>query len=195
MTTTENQLHTRFEHDVVPLRDLLYRNALRISQNHADAEDLVQETMMKAYILFDSFRSGTNVSAWLLRIPMNTYINGYRKKRRQPVHYSTEEITDQYLTEAHARLAASALQLAEDRALAMLPDSDVKAAMQALPGQFRDAVYYADVEGLRYNEIAALMKTPRGTVMSRLHRGRRQLRTLLGSAVGEVAPDALPATA
>ena len=106
-----------------------------------------------------------------------------------------EHVTDPYLTEASARTAASALRSAEDHALALLPDDDVKAAMHALPGQFREAVYYADVEGLRYDEIAALMNTPGGTVMSRLHRGRRQLRTLLGDAVGHVDPDALPASA
>jgi RNA polymerase sigma-70 factor (ECF subfamily) len=189
------QLRARFDREVAPLRDLLYRHALRISQNHADADDLVQDTMVKAYVSFDSFRSGTNVTAWLLRIMTNTYINGYRKKRRQPLHYSIEQITDQYLTEAHARSAASTLQSAEDCALESLPDNDVKAAMQALPGQFREAVYYADVEGLRYNEIASLMKTPRGTVMSRLHRGRRGLRALLGPAEAHVEPDTLPATA
>ena len=189
------QSRARFECEIAPLRDLLFRHASRITQNHADADDLVQETMMRAYVHFDSFRSGTNVNAWLLRIMTNTYINGYRQKRRQPVHYSTDEITDQYLTEANARLRASALHSSEDCALDLLPDNDIKAAMQALPEQFREAVYYADVEGLRYNEIAALMKTPRGTVMSRLHRGRRQLRTSLGSAVGHVVPDALPAIA
>jgi RNA polymerase sigma-70 factor (ECF subfamily) len=150
---------------------------------------------MRAYARFDSFRPDTNVKAWLLRILTNTYINGYRQKRRRPMHFSTEDLTDQDLTEANARSAGSALHSAEDHALALLPDDNVKAAMQALPGQFREAVYYADVEGLRYDEIAALMNTPRGTVMSRLHRGRRQLRTLLGSAVNHVGPDALPAAA
>jgi RNA polymerase sigma-70 factor (ECF subfamily) len=195
MTMTATQSHARFERDVIPLRNLLYRQAFRMSQNHADAEDLVQETMMRAYAGFDSFRSGTNLKAWLLRILTNTYINGYRRERRQPMHYSTDQLTDQYLTEANARSAASALHSAEDHVLASLPDNDIKGAMLALPGQFREAVYYADIEGLRYDEIAALMNTPRGTVMSRLHRGRRQLRTLLGPAVGEVGPDALPATA
>ena len=190
----DTQVRARFEREVVPLHNLLYRNAC-MSQNHADAEDLVQETVMKAYARFDSFRADSNLKAWLLRILTNTYINGYRRKRRQPVHCSTEHVTDPYLTEASARTAASALRSAEDHALALLPDDDVKAAMHALPGQFREAVYYADVEGLRYDEIAALMNTPRGTVMSRLHRGRRQLRTLLGDAVGHVDPDALPASA
>ena len=188
-------LSARFEREVVPLRDLLYRSAFRMSKNHADAEDLVQETVMKAYAHFDSFRSDTNVKAWLLRILTNTYINGYRQKRRRPVQYSIEQLTDQYLTEANARAGASALRSAEDHALDLLPDNDIKAAMRALPGQFREVVYYADVEGLRYEEIAALTNTPHGTVLSRLHRGRRKLRMLLGGEVGGAGPHALRATA
>jgi RNA polymerase sigma-70 factor (ECF subfamily) len=193
--SVDAELSARFEREVVPLRDLLYRNAFRMSKNHADAEDLVQETLMKAYAHFDSFRSGTNLKAWLLRILTNAYINGYRQKRRRPVQYSTEHLTDHYLTEANARSAASALRSAEDHALDLLPDNDIKAAMQALPGQFREVVYYADVEGLRYKEIAALTNAPHGTVMSRLHRGRQQLRTLLSGGVGQVGPQALPASA
>ena len=193
--SVDAELSARFEREVVPLRDLLYRHAFRMSHNHADAEDLVQETVLRAYAHFDSFRSGTKLNAWLLRILTNTYINGYRQKRRQPAQYSTEHLTDQYLTEANARSAASALRSAEDHALDLLPDNDIKAAMQALPGQFREVVYYADVEGFRYKEIAALTNTPHGTVMSRLHRGRRQLRTLLGGGVGQVGPEALPAAA
>jgi RNA polymerase sigma-70 factor (ECF subfamily) len=150
---------------------------------------------MRAYTHFDSFRSDTNLKAWLLRILTNTYINSYRKKRRQPVQYSAENLTDQYLTEANARSAASELRSAEDYALDLLPDNDIKAAMQALPGIFREVVYYADVEGFRYKEIAALTNVPHGTVMSRLHRGRKQLRMLLGGGVGEHGSRALPATA
>jgi RNA polymerase sigma-70 factor (ECF subfamily) len=193
--SVDAELSARFEREVVPLRDLLYRHAFRMSHNHADAEDLVQETVLRAYAHFDSFRSGTKLNAWLLRILTNTYINGYRQKRRRPMQYSTEHLTDQDLTEANARSAASALRSAEDHALDLLPDNDIKAAMQALPAQFREVVYYADVEGFRYKEIAALTNAPRGTVMSRLHRGRRQLRTLLGGGVGQVCPEALPATA
>jgi RNA polymerase sigma-70 factor (ECF subfamily) len=185
----------RFEREVVPLCDLLYRHAFRLSHNHADAEDLVQETVMRAYAHFDSFRSGTNLKAWLVRILTNAFINSYRKKRRQPTQYSIEHLTDQYLTEANARSTTSELRSAEDHALDLLPDNDIKAAMQALPGQFREVVYYADVEGLRYKDIAALTNTPHGTVMSRLHRGRRQLRMLLGGAVGQDGTEALPATA
>jgi RNA polymerase sigma-70 factor, ECF subfamily len=193
--SVDAELSARFEREVVPLHDLLYRHAFRMSHNHADAEDLVQETVMKAYAHFDSFRSGTNLKAWLLRIMTNTYINSYRKKRRQPLQSSAEDLTDQYLTEANARSAASELRSAEDHALDLLPDNDIKAAMQALPGQFREVVYYADVEGFRYKEIAALTNTPHGTVMSRLHRGRRQLRMLLGGGVGQDGPQTLPATA
>jgi RNA polymerase sigma-70 factor, ECF subfamily len=187
------ELSARFEREVVPLRDLLYRHAFRLSHNHADAEDLVQETVMRAYAHFDSFRSGTNLNGWLLRILTNTYINGYRKKRRQPTLYSAERLTDQYLTEANARSAASELRSAEDHALDLLPDNDIKAAMQALPGKFRYVVYYADVAGFRYKEIAILTNIPHGTVMSRLHRGRRRLRLLLAGDVGR--NDTLPASA
>jgi RNA polymerase sigma-70 factor (ECF subfamily) len=193
--SVDAELSARFEREVVPLRDLLYRHAFRMSHNHADAEDLVQETMMRAYAHFHSFRSGTNVKGWLLRILTNTYINGYRKKRRQPVQYSAENLTDQYLTEANARSAASELRSAEDHALDLLPDNDIKAAMQALPGKFREVVYYADVEGFRYKEIAALTNVPHGTVMSRLHRGRKQLRMLLGGGVGRDGPESLPTSA
>ena len=193
--SVDAELSARFEREVVPLRDLLYRHAFRMSHNYADAEDLVQETVMRAYAHFDSFRSGTKLNAWLLRILTNTYINGYRQKRRQPVQCSTEHLTDQCLTDAYARSAASALRSAEDHALDLLADNDIKAAMQALPAQFREVVYYADVEGFRYKEIAALTNAPRGTVMSRLHRGRQQLRTLLGGGEGQVGPEALPATA
>jgi RNA polymerase sigma-70 factor, ECF subfamily len=175
----DTEMRARFEQDVVPLCVVLYRHAFRKCRNHADAEDLVQETVMRAYAGFDSFQSGTNLKAWLLRILTNAYINNYRRQRRQPAEYSTEYLTVQDLTEASARSAASASRSAEDHVLALLPNSDIKTAMQALPRQFREAIYYADVQGLSYDEIAALMNTPRGTDMSRLHRGRRQLRTLL----------------
>jgi RNA polymerase sigma-70 factor, ECF subfamily len=172
-------LSAAFERRVLPLRESLYRHAFRMSRNHDDAEDLLQETMLKAYRGFDSFRPGTNLDAWLHRIMINTCINGYHKKRRQPVHYSIEEFTDQSLAAAYAHCAPMALRSAEDLALDSLPDNDLKTAVQALPWQFRTVVYYADVEGRTCKEIAAIMKTPPGTVMSRLCRGRRQLRRLL----------------
>jgi RNA polymerase sigma-70 factor (ECF subfamily) len=181
---TDAALSTGFERDVAPLLVPLYHRALRMTQNHADAEDLLQETMMKAYAGLSTFRQGTNLSAWLHRILLNTYISSYRKKQRHPTQYSTEEITDIQLAASAAR-ASTGLRSAEDYALDTLPDSDVKSAMQALPEPFRLVVYYADVEGFRFKEIAKLMDTPLGTVMSRLHRGRRRLRGLLGSVAVE----------
>lgn len=191
----QTDLCARFERDALPLRDILYRQAFRMSRNHADAEDLVQETMMKAYTGFHTFQQDTNVQAWLLRILINSYISDYRKKRRQPLQYSTEELAQQRLVQTYNQSASAGLRSAEDEALDCLPDNDIKSAMQALPQQFRDVVYYADVEGLRYQEIAAIMNAPIGTVASQLHRGRRQLRRLLGDSAGGARTQAISATA
>jgi RNA polymerase sigma-70 factor, ECF subfamily len=171
----------QFEREVVPLRESLYRHALRMCQNHDDAEDLVQETMVKAYRNFHSFGSDSNLRAWLYRIQTNTYINAYRRRRRRPVEYSADGVTDHELATQARRISTGHVS-AEDQALAALPDTEIMAAMRSLPEQFRAVVYYADVEGFRYREIADIMGTPRGTVSSRLQRGRQHLRRLLADA-------------
>jgi len=181
-TTAERQ--ARFEREAMPLLDQMYSAALRTTRNPTDAEDLVQETYAKAYAAFHQYRPGTNLKAWMYRILTNTYINTYRKKQREPLQSDAAEVEDYQLHRAESHSSAG-LRSAEDVALEHLPDSDVKRALLEIPEDFRLAVYFADVEGYAYKEIAQIMDTPIGTVMSRLHRGRRQLRELLSEYAAE----------
>ena len=181
---TDAQLAERFERDALPLLDQLYGGALRMTRNPADAEDLVQEAYMKAYQGFRSYKPGTNLKAWMYRILTNAYINNYRKAQRRPAEYATDDITDSQIAETASHTSAG-LRSAEVEAMALLPDEEIRAALMDLNEDYRMVVYYADVEGLPYKEIADIMATPIGTVMSRLHRGRKQLR----EALKDVAKD------
>lgn len=158
----------------------LYSAALRMTRNPSDAEDLVQETYLKAYRAFGTFTEGTNLKAWLYRILTNTYINSYRAARRRPDVSDIEDVEDLYLYRRLADSSGGALgRSAEDEALDRFTDDDVKAALESLPDVFRIAVLLADVEGFSYKEIADITDVPIGTVMSRIHRGRRALQKAL----------------
>jgi RNA polymerase sigma-70 factor (ECF subfamily) len=158
----------------------LYTAALRMTRNAADAEDLVQETYLKAYRAWHTFQQGTNLKAWLYRILTNTFINSYRSKKRRPDESELDEVEDLYLYRRLGGLeAAQQGRSAEDEVMDLFTDTDVKAAIEALPENFRIAVLLADVEGFSYKEIAEILDIPIGTVMSRLHRGRKALQRAL----------------
>jgi RNA polymerase sigma-70 factor (ECF subfamily) len=196
----DEELRVLFEQQALPFLDQLYAAGMRMTRNPADAQDLVQETYVKAFSAFRQFQQGTNLKAWLYRILTNTFINSYRKKQRDPYKNTIDDLEDWQLGEAVSTTSASRVsRSAEAEAIDHLPDSTVKDALQSIPEDFRLAVYLADVEGFSYQEIADIMKTPVGTVMSRLHRGRRLLRDRLtgyaqerGIAMGEISRRATP---
>lgn len=169
-----------FEDQAMQHMPALYTAAMRMTRNPSDAEDLVQETFLKAYRAFNSYQQGTNLRAWLYRILTNTYINSYRAKKRRPEQSDVEEVEDLFIYKRLGGLeAAAASRSAEDEVLDHFTDDQVKAAVESLPDQFRMAVLMADVEGFSYKEIAEILEVPIGTVMSRLHRGRKALQKAL----------------
>ncbi len=176
-------LRQSFEAEALPLLPGLYRAALRLTRNPTDAEDLVQEAYLRAYRGFHQFTPGTNLKAWLYRILTNQFINTYRKKQREPQTVPDEEVEDWYLYNRLAREAPDSS--AEAVVLESMPDEDVRAALEALPETYRAAVLLADVEGFSYKEIAEILEIPMGTVMSRLHRGRKALEKALWEKVRE----------
>jgi RNA polymerase sigma-70 factor (ECF subfamily) len=182
--TDQADLRARFERDVLPLLSSLYGAALRMTRNPADAEDLVQDTYLRAFRGFAGFEEGTNLKAWLYRILTNSYINTYRKKQREPqIVDGPDDADDWFLFD---RLGGRSVEgSAEEEVLDRIPDADVKAALESLPENFRMPVLLADVEGFSYKEIAEIMDTPIGTVMSRLHRGRKALEKALWQTAKE----------
>jgi RNA polymerase sigma-70 factor (ECF subfamily) len=171
---------SKFAEQALQYADNLYSAALRMTHNQADAEDLVQETYLKAYRAFDSYQDGTNLKAWLYRILTNTYINAYRARKRRPEESDLDDVEELYLYRRLGGLeAALAGRSAEEEVLEHFRDDDIKAAIEALPEQFRLAVVLSDVEGFSYKEISEIMGVPLGTVMSRLHRGRRAMQKTL----------------
>ena len=182
--TEDPALRERFERDVMPLMSGLYGAALRMTRNPADAEDLVQDTYLRAYRGFAGFQEGTNLKAWLYRILTNSFISTYRKKQRQPqIAEGPDDIDEWYLFD---KLGARNVEdSAESEVLDRIPDEAVKAALESLPENFRLPVLLADVEGFSYKEIADIMQTPIGTVMSRLHRGRKALEKALWDTAKE----------
>ena len=182
-TETLAQKKARFERDAFQYTNQLYAAALRYTKNQHDAQDLVQDTYAKAFTSFHQFTPGTNLKAWLYRILTTTFINSYRKDQRRP-QIATGELEDWQIHDAASHTSDQG-KSAEDEVLDNIADIDIKAALAALPEEFRMAVYLADVEGFSYKEIAEIVGVPAGTVMSRLHRGRKLLREALAGYAKE----------
>ncbi|MEK9999164.1 MAG: sigma-70 family RNA polymerase sigma factor [Acidimicrobiaceae bacterium] len=184
-----------FAEDAMPLMDGLYSAAMRMTRNAADAEDLVQETYLKAFNAYERFEAGTNLKAWMYRILTNSYINAYRKKQRRPDESDIDDIEDLYLYRRLGGAESAVLsRSAEDELLEMFGEDEVKLALEDLPEHYRMPILLADVEGFAYKEIAEILEVPIGTVMSRLHRGRKQLQKRLYSFAEEhrLLPDPEP---
>lgn len=176
----------RFAEQAMPYMASLYSAAMRMTRNAADAEDLVQETYLKAYRAFGSFQEGTNLKSWLYKILTNTFINSYRSRRRRPIETDLDDVEELYLYRRLGGLeGAAAGRSAEDLVLEQFSEAEVKAAVESLPDPFRLVVVLSDVEGFSYKEIAEILDIPMGTVMSRLHRGRRALQKTLHSFAEE----------
>lgn len=170
MSSNTTDLATHFAREVEPLLDVLSRRARRLTRSHADAEDLLQDALLHAYAGFHTFQGGTNLKAWLFRILYNRWVSAYRARQSRPSEVPVDEITERDLAEQRS---------AETEALDALPDNEIEAAMKSLPEGYRNAVYYADVQGYTYAETAAILGIPMGTVMSRASRGRQRLRIAL----------------
>ena len=184
-----------FAEDAMPLMDGLYSAAMRMTRNAADSEDLVQETYLKAFNAYERFEAGTNLKAWMYRILTNSYINAYRKKQRRPDESDIDDIEDLYLYRRLGGAESAVLgRSAEDELLEMFGEDEVKLALEDLPEHYRMPILLADVEGFAYKEIAEILDVPIGTVMSRLHRGRKQLQKRLYSFAEEhrLLPDPEP---
>ncbi len=184
-----------FAEDAMPLMDGLYSAAMRMTRNAADAEDLVQETYLKAFNAYERFETGTNLKAWMYRILTNSYINAYRKKQRRPDESDIDDIEALYLYRRLGGAESAVLsRSAEDELLEMFGEDEVKLALEDLPEHYRMPILLADVEGFAYKEIAEILDVPIGTVMSRLHRGRKQLQKRLYSFAEEhrLLPDPEP---
>ncbi|MEY4348262.1 MAG: hypothetical protein RIS43_681 [Actinomycetota bacterium] len=176
--TQRAELMTRFETEALPLLDTIYGGAMRLTRDPQQAEDLTQETFAKAFASFHQFQAGTNIKAWLFRIMQNTFISNYRKVANAPLETSVDELEDWQLAQLETS-ANTAMPSAESEALRNLPDGEVLTALMDLPEEFRTAVYLADAEGFAYSEISEILGVPMGTVMSRIHRGRKRLREAL----------------